>query len=61
VVKRPDGSIGIPVFTPAQLRHTNASLALEAGEDLLGSRRSSGTATRGRAAASTRRWPAHPR
>ncbi len=33
VVKRPDGEIGIPEFTPAMLRHTGATLALEAGEN----------------------------
>lgn len=33
VVKRPDAKIGIPAFTPAMLRHTGATLSLEAGEN----------------------------
>ncbi|MBI5071266.1 MAG: site-specific integrase [Deltaproteobacteria bacterium] len=28
-VKRPDGKIGIPAFTPAMMRHTTATLAVE--------------------------------
>lgn len=33
VVKRPDGQIGIPVFTPGRLRHSVATWAIEAGAD----------------------------
>jgi integrase len=32
-VKRPDGKVGIPVFTPGRLRHSAASWAIEAGAD----------------------------
>ena len=32
-VKRPDGEVGIPVFTPGQLRHSVATWAIEAGAD----------------------------
>ncbi len=32
-VKRPDGKIGIPVFTPGRLRHSVATWAIEAGAD----------------------------
>lgn len=32
-VKRPDGEVGIPVFTPARLRHSTATWAIEAGAD----------------------------
>jgi integrase len=32
-VKRPDGEIGIPVFTGAMMRHTNATLGIEGGEN----------------------------
>jgi integrase len=32
-VKRPDGEIGIPVFTPGRLRHSVASWAIDAGAD----------------------------
>jgi integrase len=30
-VKRPDGEVGIPVFTPGRLRHSTATWAIEAG------------------------------
>ncbi len=33
VVKHPDGSTGIPVFTPGMLRHSVASWAINAGAD----------------------------
>jgi integrase len=33
VVKRPDGEIGIPAFTPGRLRHSVASWAIDAGAD----------------------------
>ncbi len=32
-VKRPDGEVGIPAFTPGRLRHSVASWAIEAGAD----------------------------
>ena len=32
-VKRPDGEVGIPKFTPGQLRHSVATWAIEAGAD----------------------------
>jgi integrase len=32
-VKRPDGSVGIPEFTPGRLRHSVASWAIDAGAD----------------------------
>jgi integrase len=32
-VKRPDGKVGIPVFTPGRLRHSVATWAIEAGAD----------------------------
>jgi integrase len=32
-VKRPDGEIGIPVFTGAMMRHTVATLGIEGGEN----------------------------
>jgi integrase len=32
-VKRPDGKVGIPVFTPGRLRHSVATWAIEAGTD----------------------------
>lgn len=32
-VKRPDGKVGIPVFTPGRLRHSIATWAIEAGAD----------------------------
>jgi hypothetical protein len=32
-VKRPDGEVGIPVFTPGRLRHSVATWAIEAGSD----------------------------
>lgn len=32
-VKRPDGKVGIPVFTPARFRHSVATWAFEAGAD----------------------------
>jgi integrase len=33
-IKCPDGSVGIPVFTPGRLRHTVATAAIEAGTDV---------------------------
>jgi integrase len=32
-VKRPDGGVGVPEFTPGQLRHTTASFAMDVGAD----------------------------
>jgi len=32
-VKRPDGEVGIPVFTPGRFRHSVATWAIEAGAD----------------------------
>ncbi|ABC81607.1 tyrosine-type recombinase/integrase [Anaeromyxobacter dehalogenans] len=32
-VKRPDGKVGIPVFTPGRLRHSVATWAIESGAD----------------------------
>jgi integrase len=32
-VKRPDGEVGIPAFTPGRLRHSVASWAIDAGAD----------------------------